>query len=85
MSDFSTGQGTATETPTPIVGVGYQPEQLFRGITIRAMTGLVYISRSDVSLAMKYPLSAGSQIEIPIGSPSKIYVSGNGTYAWFAV
>lgn len=85
MSDFYTGQGTATETPTPIVEEGCAPQELCDGITIMATSGLVYISSGI--LAYRYPLkgSVREQITIPVDSPSKVFVSGEGTYAWYAV
>lgn len=84
MSDFSAGQGTATETPTPIVAEGYAPQKLSDGVTIMATSGLVYISSGI--LANRYPLSGSirEQITIPIDSPAKVFVSGEGTYAWYA-
>lgn len=85
MSDFSAGQGTATETPTPIVVEGCAPQELSHGITIMATSGLIYISSGI--LAYRYPLkgSVREQITVPINSPAKVFVSGEGTYAWYAV
>jgi hypothetical protein len=78
VDNFFTGQGQATETPTPIVAPGHAPQQIYKGVTIKSLTGSVSVSG--------YPLAMGEEVTIQTATPSQIFIFGSSgsTYAWIA-
>lgn len=83
MTDFFVGHATATSTPQPIMAAGYS--KIYKGVTVRCLTGTVYIGPHGVTAASGFELPAGKELLIPIENPSKVYVVGDGTYSWLAV
>lgn len=84
VDNFHTGNGVATETPTPIVAEGYPPQTVCKGVFIRCLTGTIYVSAEGTAPGEGFTLAAGADVTVPVNAPSKIFVDGDGTYAWVA-
>ena len=86
IDEFTTGSGTADATPKPIVAAGYAT-QAYKGVTVRATAGALYVGSRGVTAENGFPLEAGSgeELFIPVNDPGKVYVVGNGSYSWVAI
>jgi len=82
VDTFRVGHGTATETAQPIVAA---TRKSYKGISIRCLTGTVFIGPHNVTVDSGYELPAGTELLVPVENPSTVYVVGSGAYSWISV
>jgi hypothetical protein len=88
-SVISTGQGTSTAAPAPIVDPSLS-RLAYKGVRVKAAkanTSPIYLGASGVSIETGYELDAGESVELWIEDPAKVFAvsSNNQAFSWVSL